>query len=850
MAALQVYPGASHPSHELSLSDGVLTWGLHLQGGAAGIKETLLTPSGLRLNWVSGFGAWEPGLAQIEQRDWSGGRGVARFSTQTARHFFDSQNAWTLTPGRVHAAPQWSYAQGLRHAVQRLPGDLSWQALLGEQRSLAAAFSVGAEGLAAKHACVWLRRVGSPGELSVQLHADAAGQPGAVLPNSASQVTVTEITDVVSQWRRFDVSGYSTPLSAGSYHLAVRGAASDNASNHWEIGVERRAPGGQRAAADGGWHATSFRAYYRIEDNDLDRRFLFFWLDGALYAADQRADGSPSHLYLNGARGVASSASATSLSDANALWPADQWAGAWVYIHAGAGAGQLRQIVGNNDTQLQVAAWQALPDASSQYLITATPHWQDISPSSGDTLNGSVSDVAVMNGQALLALGASLPLLRMRFNPAATPPAHEFDADGSNAADLLHIFQHAEFGPQVWRGLAASAQISRAQPSAWLTPLSFATPIQLGGDGLPLLRLFDFNGQLCTLKADSLWQLERSEHVQRQPLGLPRLPRHITPSAQVWNDALWLGWGSQLLATGGSGLKRFGPGQGEGLPPGRAGQLAALLPLGAHALAVAQDAGRGHSSVLVWDGTAWHELLRAPRPAAPLRSLALQPGGAGMPAWLWVECGGDLLWLPLPAEGENPLGDAGMRYQHEGVLVGSSIDMEATLLPKFLTQLSLVSRNLGEGAQVALDFQLDAEIGGPSWRQAGSFYSSPVDRLTLNTGELFALRPRLRLLSQRAATPAIVEATLLDGFARTPQKYQWELQVRLDALQLHGGEGLDAAPQTFLAWLRQAARSATRLRLRAMWAGLDDSYVIVDAPSLQRAPQGEGGVALVRIREG
>jgi hypothetical protein len=55
MAALQVYPGASHPSHELSLSDGVLTWGLRLQGGAAGIKETLLTPSGLRLNWVSGF---------------------------------------------------------------------------------------------------------------------------------------------------------------------------------------------------------------------------------------------------------------------------------------------------------------------------------------------------------------------------------------------------------------------------------------------------------------------------------------------------------------------------------------------------------------------------------------------------------------------------------------------------------------------------------------------------------------------------------------------------------------------------------------------------------------------------
>lgn len=847
--SVRTYPGATAPSHELSLSDGVLTWGLRLEGGAAGIKESVLTPSGLRLNWVSGFGAWEPGLAQIEQRDWSGGRGSVRFSTQAARRYFDSQDAWTLTPGRVHAAPQWRYASGLRAAAQRLPGDVSWQSLIGAQRSLAAAFTVGAGGLAARHARVWLRRVGSPGELALQLHADAAGQPGAVLPGSIHAITQADVSDVVSQLHSFDVSGYSTPLSAGTYHLSLRGAAADNASNHWEIGVQPRASGGHSSPDGSAWSASEFCAYYRVQDAEQARTFVFFELHGALYAADQRADGTPSHVYLNGERGVATSAGAAALTDTNKNWPVDQWAGAWVRILAGKGAGQARNIITNTVSTLTVAAWDLAPDSTSEYAIYATPHWQDISPVSGDLIDGTVKDVAVLNGQALLAQG-SVPILRVRFNPSASPPKHEFDDDGSNTADLLHVFQHSEFGPQVWRGFGATAEVSRAAPSAWLTPLSFGSAIKLGADGQLLHKLLDYNSQLWGVKANSLWVVERSEHVARHNLGIEARPQlSPAPPALVWQDKLWLGWGGSLLATGASGLADFGPARGEGLPAGRGGRVAALAPLGPGRLAAALDAGAGHSSVLVFDGEAWHELLRAPQPSARIRGLHWQhcPGTAPR---LWVDLGGDLACIQLPANGDNPLGDAAMGFQHEGVLVGSTIDMEATLLPKFLTQLSLVSRDLGEGAQVELDYQVDGEIGGPRWRQAGGFYSSPVDTLALNTGQIYAFRPRLRLLSQRASQPAMVEATLLEGFARTPQKYQWELHVRLAELQLDGGGGLEPHPAAFLAWLRRVARSAARIRLRSVWSALDDTYVIVEAPSLQRQLAGEGGVAVVKVREG
>lgn len=848
--SVRVYPGATAPSHELSLSDGVLTWGLRLEGGAAGIKESVLTPSGLRLNWVSGFGAWEPGLAQIEQRDWSGGRGSVRFSTQAARRYFDSQDAWTLTPGRVHAAPQWHYASGLRAAAQRLPGDVQWQALIGAQRSLAAVFTVAAGGLAARHARVWLRRVGSPGELVLQLHADAAGQPGAVLPGSTNAITQADVGDVISRLHAFTVSGYSTPLSAGPYHLSLRGASADNASNHWEIGVQRRASGGHCSPDGSVWSATDFCAYYRVQDADIARSFVFFELKGALYAADQRADGTPSRLYLNGERGVATSATAAALTDTNKNWPVDQWAGAWVRILGGKGSGQARAILSNTVSTLTVPKWDLTPDNTSEYAIYATPYWQDISPSTGDLIDGTVSSAAVLNGQALLAQGASVPILRVRFNPSASPPKHEFDDDGSNTADLVHVFQHSELGPQVWRGFTASGEVARAAPTAWLTPLSFGTAIKLGADEQPLHRLLDYNSQLWALKANSLWVVERSEHVARHNLGLDAQPQlSPAPPVLVWQDKLWLGWGSSLLATAGSGLADLGPGLTEGLPAGRGGQLAALAPLGNSHLAAAVDAGEGESSVLVFDGEAWHELLRAPQAALPIRGLHWQHCPGTTPR-LWVGMGGDLAYVQLPANGGNPLGDADMQFQHEGVLVGSTIDMEATLLPKFLTQLSLVSRNLGEGAQVELDYQVDGEIGGPRWRQAGGFYSSPVDTLALNTGQIYAFRPRLRLLSQRASQPATVEASLLEGFARTPQKYQWELQVRLAELQLDGGGGLDPAPAAFLAWLRHVARSAARIRLRSIWSALDDTYVIVEAPSLQRELASEGGVAVVKVRQG
>jgi len=51
-------------------------------------------------------------------------------------------------------------------------------------------------------------------------------------------------------------------------------------------------------------------------------------------------------------------------------WSAGQWAGFFVRVTGGAGAGQVREITGNTDTTLTVGtAWTTTPDASSTYSI-------------------------------------------------------------------------------------------------------------------------------------------------------------------------------------------------------------------------------------------------------------------------------------------------------------------------------------------------------------------------------------------------------------------------------------------------------------------------------------------------
>lgn len=855
--AIRVYPGATNPSHHISLSDGVQTWGLRLDGGEDALRETPLTPSTLSFrDGLSSFGEWEPGLASIEQRSWHGGRGLEVFSADdpaSAIRFYDSRSAWTQTPGMVMPAPQWYLAEGVRQCIQDLPGDMYWEGLFAEKHLLSRRFTVGSSDFPAHNVSIWMRRVGSPGPLSVSLAGDNSGEPGSTMPGVGSSITVKDVPDVLSEFIYFELSGLGSDLSAETtYHLVLSGGETDNGANHWEIGAGLAESESYFSSDGETWENNQRAVYFRIADEELNRSFQFFEFQHALYAVDKRVNGAPSHLYLNGTRGVATAGGPITLQDDDQTWPVDHWVDSEVRIISGTGKSQSRKIKNNTANALTVETWDIEPDEDSEYVIQASPHWTDISPVSGDLINGVVTDVAVLHDQAYLAQGDGQPILKLRFNSESSPPAHEIDDDGSNTADLLHSFHHVEDGPQLWRARTASCEVSRASYEDWGTNMTYGTEVHVGNEGDAILGLFDMGGVQWILKEDGLWRFNDSDEVQGFRLGLPK-PRLPHGGIALHNGELFFAWGAGIKRYSGGSVDELGPSAENGLPSDRSGTISEMTTIGENLIASVNAGSEGLSSVLLWNGLGWHEVYRAPKKGMQIRALHSERCSSS-PDRLWIDVGGDLVWLWWPSQVSKPEPEGEIAYQHEATIQGGAIDMGAMRLPKFLKELSLLSSSLETGAEIHLDYQLDGEIGGATWRTAGVFYSSPLDSVDFNLGQIRSIRIRLRLRTEKTTFPPVISGTILEGFARTPLKYQWSMQVKLGDLQLEPTGGFQADPDTFMQWLKTAAKEASKVRMRSIWRSLDNLFVIVEPPNLRRAFTNSskdwwGGSVLVTLRE-
>ncbi|MCH7480344.1 MAG: hypothetical protein IIC79_03005, partial [Chloroflexi bacterium] len=97
--------------------------------------------------------------------------------------------AYTLINGAALPAPQWKFASGLRTTHENLPGDVDWQALLGNQQYTAAQFTVGASSFDAQTIRLWLRRIGSPADLTVEIWTDdGSDKPNALVASATDSV--------------------------------------------------------------------------------------------------------------------------------------------------------------------------------------------------------------------------------------------------------------------------------------------------------------------------------------------------------------------------------------------------------------------------------------------------------------------------------------------------------------------------------------------------------------------------------------------------------------------------------------------------------------------------------------
>ena len=140
---------------------------------------------------------------------------------------------------------------------------------------------------------ILLRRRGNPGTLTVELWSDDTGEPDAIIAGVTDTTTTATVTDIVSKWLAFTATGTPTLSHGTAYHVVVYGASTDNATNHWAVGVDTTGEASFTSADGSTWAAAGDTMYYMVVDADVACKHHLFMLDGTtLYHVTQPATGN------------------------------------------------------------------------------------------------------------------------------------------------------------------------------------------------------------------------------------------------------------------------------------------------------------------------------------------------------------------------------------------------------------------------------------------------------------------------------------------------------------------------------------------------------------------------------
>lgn len=841
-----------NPDWDLTLADGVKGFGFKLDRGEQDIQEQPQELSTLQiLTGGRRFGTGDPTFSHIEQRTWIGGRANEYYIDDPTR-FYDSMALWTLQKGKAFPAGQWSFGEGYYYGDVKLPGanrvsvgrDVHWQPLLDTTR-YGRKFTSTDNPFTATKLQVWIRKVGTPADdLKVEVYSDSSNEPN--VSQASATVSASDIDELISVLHEFDLGAGFTEGSETDYWFVIYAEGAGDQHNHWQFAYGDEGVDTNKSSDDGGstWNTEGVQPYFRLTADDVNRKWHFFFLEGALYAIDEQADGTASSLYINGTRGKATAGSSTSLTDSNngvygGAWPTNLWSDAYVRITKGTGAGQVRKISTNTGTVINVSsAWDINPSTDSEYIIYGTNEWVDITPSTGDQIDGVVQDVAVFNDIAIFAQGtgsSDAAMLKMRWDETASPPAHDFDDDGTNKADYLHVYHDQVNGVQVYRAMNDDVALSRSDAKAWNTALDFGDDIPIGDQTFPITNVTDHDGLIYVFKWDSIWKVA-SDRPTRVRLQVDAAPAPENGAAVAVQDFfLYFSFLFSVERLYQQTVDDVGPWRDEGMPDGRKGVAAALEPY-LRWIFVGMDADDDTSSVLAYVDETHHEVFRAWAAGDRVQNVFVQPVPGGRNR-LWISVGGDIVWVPLVKKGMNPLQDSEFHYQHEAHLITSTFDMNNLSLPKLFRDVRLNSDNLASGISIAMDYQLDDDVGTSSWVKAGTFRRSPEDDIEIARGDRRKIRLRFRLMTNESSTPPVINATILRGFTRTPVKRQWNVRLRLGSGMINrdkkGRRGPDA--DEVYRWLLNAAESAKDIRIRSKYSQVDDLLVIVQPPSFFRS---------------
>jgi hypothetical protein len=796
-----------------------------------------------------------------EQRSWKSGRGVENLS-ENAEAFWDSHNAWTLTPGHVHQTMQWYHARGLRNEdifmPTRISGDVLFVPLLSDHIYIANPFSASAS-YSADQAFMWIRRRGTPGTLTFRLMSNSGSDPGSALQTVTK--SISDITDVVSVYQVFNWTGTESLTASTVYWISIHGASTDDRDNHWEIGTNPDVSSGKMSSDGSTWADNVYGApYFRVTDTDVGKRWYRFNLRDAFYIVDRKNDNATaSKMYINGDRGMATAGAASTLTDSAKAWTTNRWALAYVKIIAGTGRENLPQrIASNTGTVLTISGtWETNPDATSQYVIYATEWFTEVTFSGGTPTLGVVTgEPAVINNVAYIPQG-NTALIHMQWNTSTfVHNGFQETASGVNGeADLLLAATDPADGPVIWRannasgtGSGGAVTVSRANLLssgafiAWNTSLSFRTAIFTGSTSYSITGLGKKENNIYVFREDGMGVVSNDRY-NAIDTGIEKTPSRANGAMWVSHGQfLYYSWLHSVVRVYGSSHDDIGDDfRSIGLPDGREGEFAdadTYLKL----VFFAVNAGStGTSSVLAWDGLGWHEVLRNRRPGRQTRMVKVQACPETRNR-LWTDVGGgDMVFQEMPFLKSSPRLDSGMRYMHEGVIESGAIDMgTASGMPKFFKELTATVKNLNaNGQEIFVDIQTDDNVHTTNWTFTDVMHRSPESTVFLGLQNVRRFAYRLRMCSKDNATPIDVEGVVPNGYARTPFKMIFTMQVQAGGV--FSRRGKLATADELMRWLLDSARSPGRVRMDSVFELAHGWFVIIHPPRMFPIVPSKGG---------
>jgi hypothetical protein len=199
---------------------------------------------------------------------------------------------------------------------------------------------------------------------------------------------------------------------------------------------------------------------------------------------------------------------------------------------------------------------------------------------------------------------------------------------------------------------------------------------------------------------------------------------------------------------------------------------------------------------------------------------------------LWVNIGGDIIWLAFPSGTLDTTQDASFRYTHEGYVVSSWMHAGMIEISKLFFSLKLFIDSLSVAAQeVYADYQIDTET---TWHEVMSvFNTSPTQEVKFALLPVVGkrLRYRLRFRTTDASKTPKLTGTVVDCVSRVPVKHAYAFNFRLveDDHDLNGDpEDMSVDEKYFL--LSEWATELTPVVARTIFRLFDDVVMFIDPP--------------------